>query len=331
MATLVGTKAGRARQKGMSSLRAACTVVVAVSFLGLLPAHAGERRAWSGTLADGVVLDMAVPAVFVMSSDPPGTGRIPTADESAELVAVNPRTGKRLWRTRKAAKPIVVVRNKLVAIGAADTAYGIIILDTRTGKVAARCARKKNGPTAIPIQNRLGTVYRSKGALVGGRPIIIATTDTSYVGGPAPSPEMLAAAQSHTETAVEVDVSTGCAHRIEVPDLPGPLLVDDPRAKAFVKAQGGVYTSMSADGTHVMTTGHPVLDNGVYTYRWHMLELSSGKTVDLSGRPFAPGAFFVAGDVIVSVRGGVEGVSRSGRSLWTELIRSTGYIGPYPP
>lgn len=310
----------------------------------------------SAALFSGVVLDADRDQVFLMVDD--------------GIAAVHAPTGKRLWTSQSAAKPMAVQDDRLAVIGASETPGGIAVLDAKTGRRAATC----NEPvpsTHFQLTNSLGVNVSSHGTVHNDQVMLTWIQQTYYAGGAAPTPQREAASRTHTTGTVALDMASGCYEEAAPPSLPEqPLLqvsgtpkrmgpwkirgtkvhietedVDGTREVRLIRTvrgtphtqtvatgrPGSLGAMFTEDGEAMLITRQNSSPERGYGFDWRLVDLRTGEVTDYGWHAFLPGGVDRIGRVLVAVQAQVVGVAPGGKVLWTETLRSTGYTGPYPP
>lgn len=324
-------------------------------------AHAWAADGESSTpLVDGVIVDLSVPSVYAMASADSANGeaisRMQTPGDDF-LIAFDPRTGKMLWKSKAASKPLLVVGNALVVAGAHGSERGIAVLDKRNGKAKAVCATDESSAAPLPLYDRLGARYGIHAVLHEGTPVVIATTSTYYAGGAAPDPETLRASQSHTTHAYAVDLSTGCSRHVETPEAEpvlyakaggaidafsaGELEVSVeavrghdsyglvlhrkrgekklPDIDLATATAGNLQAAASLDRRHIATYRQRRDEHGRFSYDVTIVELATGARTEAKATPFNLASFVVIGDVVVFGRGAAYGGRITKDGEWKQL------------
>lgn len=285
---------------------------------GIVVAVSGTANAGSHRLADGVLVDPTGSVVYIMSAGGI-TPSVPTMSNGTnKLIAVEAETGNIRWETAVAAKPMGIVSDRLIAIGADNPHLGIVALDTRSGHVAAVCPDPAPSGT-LGIVDGLGTHYSSSGRVNGGRVLITWSAVTHYSGGAAPTPGQAEAARSRSMGEISVDPISGCGKT--VPQSLGPSGVRFPHLPGL----------LSLDHRHGLVS-RQVKVGGITRYNWTIEDAVTHKKFETRGRGFQPSSFVVLRRTLLATQGTlVEAVSTTGESRWIQAVRPTGYVGPYPP
>jgi outer membrane protein assembly factor BamB len=144
------------------------------------------------------------------------------ANATGGVDALDLETGKVLWTSKDASKPLAVVGDHLLARDAAGgNVIRIVYIDLADGKKV-----KESDPIVFPAWvtavegNGGGRSFHSSARLDKGDLLIPWQANTSYWGGRAPTPEMLKAATHNGSGAARIDVESG---KVEMLDKdPGP-------------------------------------------------------------------------------------------------------------
>ncbi len=117
------------------------------------------------------------------------------------VVAIDAVNGDVQWTTSGASAALVSQTGLVLAIG---NPGGFAVLSLLNGNVLRNCPTNES----LNISDGLGSRSDVQAAIVGKSAIVHSTRSTSYAGGPAPTPEMMAAAQSSASAMLQVDLGT---------------------------------------------------------------------------------------------------------------------------
>lgn len=327
--------------------RAAIYVLVA----SLAVFHSASSQVRSTELSPGVVLDTNTRQVFLMS-------------QAGGVLAVDARSGRQLWHSDAASKPLAVhnsfvigqadvptLANRLKVV-ALDAAHGGRLLfersaplpagvsgsiaETREHSLAVHAASSDN-KTTISWQFRLnapmrGAPLRGSDAIFGASP----WSSTPPRTPPAP------VAPNVRGGAFQIDWSTRelsfGASPNAVPTAPSATI------KGLAPAQTNQYVSV--DGDYLLRT-EAIKDAPSEEFQWTIYRRDSSAEVGQMKSDVRTAPFTVLGDLLVCVIGPygrlsehgffeqgrqVRGVSlTTGKVIWRQLLRDTAVRGSLPP
>lgn len=324
----------------------------ALMVLGVLGGTAMAAPPESSPFGAHSIVVPAKKLAFVMTDE--GSGKVPVARGARQnapmLVAIDLTTGKRRWTSKVAVKPIAVRGNSLVALDGAGNAF---VLDVRTGAKAKGCNTLPN--VKAPFVDGLGVYQSAHGYDDGTSIYLVASRDTFYSGGAAPSPDEEARARSRSNSTLAIDLAT-CSTKAANLTLASTALGDGisdivtPKgntARIARNAKTGTITLTPASGAKTsidLTEGDP---------KRTAVHVSIDRRYVACGDPFAqkaavfdletgavshPAYFDIGmpwlnfGKTIIVGAGFVGALdATSGTLLWSVAERSTAYNGPYPP
>lgn len=302
----------------------------------------------AATLHDGVVVDFAKGAAYVASAE-------------GGIDALQLSTGNVIWKTRDAAKPLLVKDGALLAQGRPGPKgeLTLVTLDTRQGAAKSRAQVALEGVRAN-LKNGPSHTFRAEAFMAADKSVVVtwAAEELTFRGMlPAPedglAPEKSAAVSAgkgrSLRGAVQVDMTKGSAVPMafeKAENLRGPALA--------VRAEGirvrGVGTTTrelaSLDGQHVLKSERNP-EGGLWTpYRWTVTD-KAGRVIGTANAPVSLTPFVVSGTRILymampSVRKEgdkmVEQPLRlvsmdllSGTDVWTSEVVDSNYRGAFPP
>lgn len=300
------------------------------------------------TLHDGVVVDFAKGAAYLASPE-------------GGIDAVQLSTGNVIWKTRDAAKPLLVKDGALLAQGrpGANGELALVTLDTRQGAAKSRAEVALEGVRAN-LTDGPSQTFRAEAFVAADKSVVVTwVAEEPTFRGMVPAPEDgLAPAKSaavsagkgrSSRGAVRVDMAQGRAVPMafeKAQSLEGPALAL--RAEGIrVRGLGTTTRELtSLDGQHVLKSERNP-EGGLWTpYRWTVTD-KSGRVIGTANAPVSLTPFLVSGTRILymampSVR--KEGdkivdqplrlVSMdllSGTDVWDSEVVDSNYRGPFPP
>ena len=298
------------------------------------PVKPGVVTATMSTLHDGVVVDAAQSAVYVMNP----AGGIDAMGLDGQL----------LWHSDAAAKPLAVASGALVAQADASDRAGelrLVALDARSGD--ARFQSTVALPTGVygTAVDHLGKSFRIAAAAQGNGVLLswksIETPRQGYL--PAESEALAPVNKARgNEGTLRLDLGSGnvapaakaAFNMANLRQLEQPL-------KGLADRQ-----FLSLDGQYVLVT-RPAVGEGRIVHRWMIYERDNGNLVGSVESPVGASPFHVSGRTLVYVtqpsitRQGEEWVDQplmvrafdlsSGIELWTKEAEDTAFRGPFPP
>ena len=145
--------------------------------------------------------------------------------------AVDLSSGKLLWSTTKAAKPLLLHGRRLVAqaeSAAPGNRLRIVVLDAQdAGKLLLEATVQLPKDTQVAIDDGLGTTFRTSARLHDDKVIVSWQYSEQHIGGAPPGPD---AKVRVTAGAVRIDLKTGNTGSLkseEVPPTPETQLPDN--------------------------------------------------------------------------------------------------------
>jgi len=277
----------------------------------------------AASLHDGVVIDAE--AAYVMS---PKGG----------IDAIDLATGKVMWKSAEAAKPLLVKDGTLVAQARPGKAGELVVvaLDKRAGAARGRV------DVAIPEDIRANVFdgpsrkFRAQALETADGVVVSWSADEGPARGALPRamPSEADVAISGLSGAVRVDLAAGRA----VP-------VDKAQASISIRTSGTGRELASIDGRHLLRSERTGSTLG-NRYRWTVIDVSGAKIASIEA-PVSMAHFVVSGNRLLYVaqpsarRVGSQLVQEpmrlramdlgSGVELWSAPITDSEYRGPFPP
>lgn len=322
---------------------AACFIVLA--------ALAGHAPAQGATLREGVVIDSARGAAYVLSLQ-------------GGIDAIDLASGNVRWHSRAAAKPLLLSNGDLLAQGAPGPQglFRLVTLDPARGTArqelvlplpAGVRARVADGPAATfrvqasaPAEGGLLIAWSaSSGRLLQG---MLPRPDEALAGARSNSPSAARTPSAFRQGAWRVDLA---AQRSEA--LPAEAAVKASRANARLAPGTAVRQLPSLDGRYLLRSERNPEGGIARAYRWTVTETATGQeaanrtwTLDA---PVSMAPFVVAGSQLLYVaqpaawRETQDGPLvdkplrlraldlRTGAELWAVAVADPAYRGPFPP
>jgi hypothetical protein len=318
------------------------------AFLLALAPIAAQQPGQSSTpgLHDGVVVDPASQMAFVISPE-------------GGIDALDLATGDVRWKSRAAARPLMMVDGLLVAQAAPGARREFVLVALAPAGGAERRRFTVDLPEGVQARVAAGPAeaFKLRTLLAGGAPIVAWAYESRPLRGVAPGREAPALAQEQaslartaaaapeTEGAIQVDVSAGRAVPVAI-DPEQPAL----EARSQLAATAGAAGSRrfaSVDERHVLVS-EPSLDpaNWRTPYRWTISDANGASlgTFDssVSMAPFivlGTRLFYVAqpeshraGAVMTTAPLRLRALDvRAGTGLWAVPVADTVYRGKMAP
>jgi PQQ-like domain len=352
-------RGGRNMQKKIFHAAGALALAASLLAPGVLTAQASGAQNPGPALHDGVVVDPANGAAYVMS---PGGG----------IEARDIATGNVLWKSDAAAKPLLAMDGNLVAQAPPNAAGDLVVvtLDARKGSPKDRTEIKLPPGQRSQLTDGPSRSFRAQAFPSGEGSVIVSWTaeqgralqgvappelevpqvDTKDAGSAERRAEILAAAHERRRGAFRLDVASGKA---------APVPFAEAQAKAPVlsariagggggdKAAGGVLGSLtSMDGRHVLTAERSGSDLS-NRYHWTVTDAATGAVAGAVDAPVSMAPFVVSGTRILYVaepgmrKEGSQFVQKplrlraldlqTGAEMWEAPTVDPLYRGPLPP
>jgi hypothetical protein len=290
-------------------------------------------------LTDGVIVDSARGALYLMSPD-------------HGIDAINLASGKIVWHTAGAAKPLLLFDDRLVAQAenpAAMRVLRVVVLNTAMqGEPVTSAAVPLPAPAFASIDSGMGTSFTADARPLSRGEIQVwwrfAQRAVSGFLRPSPAPmlEINGAARIDLETAQVQVLPTRDAAVQPRPTANGGLPTD-------IKLEPGFNLAIvSADGQTILANKPAGTDaTGWMDYLWAIYSLRTRARLAEIRMPTSAAPFFVWNSMLLYVSRPygrrVDGkwlqeplelraVDLSGgREAWKTPIRDTAYHGPFPP
>lgn len=293
-------------------------------------------------LADGVVAAPRLGVVYLMR---PGGG----------IDAVELASGTVRWHSDRAAKPIAVADDRLVAQARSrsEGALDLVVLDARSGtpRDAVRLPLPA-GIAASVIDTPAGS-FRVRADRSGSQLTVHwqATTKTSEIPAQGYLP---VADEGQAPTVVAGQATIGLGEKsLRLEREPAVRSVAPPRPRLEELASPAVPSSegrqfLSADGRHVLVS-EPLDASGfaLNPHQWTVYERVSGTRLGSVAAPVAAAPFLVVGTTlyhatpvqvllqagdVVEYPASLRSVDlATGAEMWKAAIQETTYKGPFPP
>jgi hypothetical protein len=315
--------------------------------LALAPIAAQEpERTSTPGLHDGVVVDPASQTAFVMSTE-------------GGIDALDLASGKVRWKSRAAARPLMMVDGLLVAQAPPGEGREFVLVALAAAGGAERRRFTVDLPEGVQARVAAGPAeaFKLRTFVAGGAPIVAWTFESRPLRGVAPGREApplgqapaslaraAAAAKPETEGAVQVDVSAGRA--VPVAISPGEAAAGRSQLAALAGAAGSRRLG-SVDERHVLVS-EPSIDaaNWRTPYRWIIAD-AAGATLGTFDSAVSMARFIVLGSRLFYVaqpearRAGAVMTTeplrlraldvRAGTELWAVPVADTAYRGKMAP
>lgn len=295
----------------------------------------------SASLLEGVVLSPRLGIAYLMR---PG----------GSIDAVNLASGKVRWRSDKAAKPLALVGDRLVAQaqGQGRNALDLVFLDARSG-VSRNSVRipLPEGVVATVADTAAGSFRVRAESVASDLRVSWESTGSEVAQGYLPAedegqaPALAVVSGEAVLDLASLTVKEAPATRVaQSASLAGASLQE--LSAPAVKAQGRQL--LSADGRHVLVT-EPVdaAEFTLYRHRWTLYERSSGARLGTVPAMVSASPFVVVGTTLyhtapahavrqegrfVENPATLHAVNlKTGAEMWKIAVRETAFRGPFPP
>lgn len=307
-------------------------------------------------LGDGAVVDAARGIAYV-------------AQPQGGIEALDLATGKAVWHSAAAARPLALVDGKLLAQDepGAGGALRVATLDAATGAEKARTELPLPAGLAASVTDTLRGTFRARAAALSGASgeqgsIVLAWTATvapplrgflapdlarAPIDGPAPAAPA-AKAGGFRRGAARFDPVTGRLVPVAEPEIAGlAAAIDRNLAPAGPTEAGaaGIPAFASIDGLHALASER--VAGSLHTYRWSISDRAAGTVIAVLDMPVSLAPFVVAdGKVIYLAQPSMrreDGVTlrqplrlraldlATGGEVWQAVVRDSVYRGPIPP
>jgi outer membrane protein assembly factor BamB len=318
--------------------------LLAVLVPGISAAQPAGRAA---ALHDGVVVDLTGGTAYVMSRE-------------GGIDAIQLSTGNVIWKSREAAKPLLVKDGVLVA-QAAPAKHGELVLATID---ARRGVARERVEVAIPSSLRANILqgpsqsFETRAFLDKDGSVVVAwnANDGRSLqgmlppepeGAPVPSVSGAALTAQARSGAVRLEIGTGRA----VPMAADAAKGIERAAAAAISVRradpsAGARELTSLDGKHVLRSERAVEGALSASYRWTIAE-ASGRALGTVEAPVSMAPFVVSGSRVLYVaqpsarRQGEKVIDQplrlvaldlgTGSESWTSPLLDPVYRGPFPP
>lgn len=327
--------------------------LAAVGFAVLMAAVPTPARA-AHLLGDGAVVDPARGIAYV-------------AQPQGGIEALDLATGKAVWRSAAAAKPLALVGGALLAQDEPGNggALRLATLDAATG------AERMRAELALPVglvasvtDNLRGTFRIRAAVLDGDSSAVLAWTATAApplrgflppdlsrapAGASAAVSAPAARAGGFRRGAARLDLTTGRLIPVADADAVSLAAAIDrnlaPGGSTEVSGASGTPGLPSIDGRHAFTSER--VAGSLHTYRWSISDRATGNVLAVLDAPVSLAPFVVSGPKVIylaqpSLRRD-NGVTirqelrlraldlATGAESWQAVVRDSAYRGPIPP
>ncbi|HEV7669470.1 MAG TPA: hypothetical protein VGS22_13175 [Thermoanaerobaculia bacterium] len=328
--------------------------LTAVGFAVLMVAPTPAARA-SHLLGEGAVVDAARGIAYL-------------AQPQGEIEALDLATGKAVWRSAAAAKPLALADGVLLAqdVPGESGALRVATLDAGTGAEKGRTEIALPAGLSASVADTLHGAFRVRAAVIpggagasGGSSVVLAWTASAapprgflppeFSRVPVPALAPAAAARGFRRGAARLDLATGRATPAADSEVAGLAVAVDrslaPGASADEEGAGESRGLTSIDGHHALTSER--VAGSLHTYRWSISVRETGAVLAQLDVPVALAPFVVVGRNVVylaqpSARRENDEMIRQPRRLraldlatgneaWQAVVRDFAYSGPIPP
>lgn len=284
-------------------------------------------------LTDGVIVDSNRNALYLMN---PRGG----------IDALRLDSGKLLWHTEAAAKPLLIHRELLIAQAESPTAAGhlrIIVLDVQnSGGKPREFSVPVPAGRHVGIDDGLGKSFRASASAEGHDVLVIWESHDHIVSGTAPQPNE-DSRNRKSSGVVRIRLDSG---RVE--KMIGELPSGDPLPDLALFKDRITIRGRSADGQYILASRAAMPDDQVAdAFIWTIYSIGTGERFAEFSHPSPAGRFGVAGSTVLQVLNRAQRnlggkwieeppriravAAENGKRLWEQQVRDTAYRGPYPP
>jgi hypothetical protein len=165
-------------------------------------------------------------------------------NKSGGIDALDLATGKLLWASKEASRPLAVVDNRLIAQSGTGNQVRFVVFDTANQGKAAGESKPVKLPDWVAIQTQYGRTFQSNVRTDGAAMLYAWEARAFYAGGAAPTPEIEEAARKHATGVIRIDPKTGQAESI-MPDKSMKLF---PLRADVITSKVGMLTLSLKDG-----------------------------------------------------------------------------------
>lgn len=193
-------------------------------------------------LRSGVLCALLTPALAWGDEAPvvprlaPGGGVVDTAGKNGYwpngaggIDAVELATGKVLWKSKAASKPLLASQNRLVAqalVADKSNQIRVLIFDTQEGKLLLQSAAISL-PDWVSVGTALGRSFHSTAQMDNNAVLLIWEARAWYAGGAAPPPAVEGAARKEASGVLQIHVQTGQMSKVDQPPVDAPRPTSD--------------------------------------------------------------------------------------------------------
>lgn len=316
----------------------------------LVPGISAAQPAGSPALSlhDGVVVDLASGAAYVMSRE-------------GGIDAIQLSTGNVIWKSREAAKPLLAREGLLLAQARPGEKGGLalVTLDTRQGTAKARVDVPLAWGLRANVVDGPSQSFRAEAFVTADKSTVVTWTaedGKAFEAMPPSTEESLTPSASASLSvvrprrgAVRVDPAGGNAVAMEyeqAQSLRASALAS--RAEGIrVRSVGTAMREMtSLDGKHVLQSERSPQSTLQMPYRWTVKD-AAGRVIGTVDAPVSLAPFVVSGSQVLYVaqpsayREGEKIVEQplrlvaldaaTGSKAWTSPLLDPAYRGPFPP
>lgn len=323
--------------------------LAAAGFVFLIAAAPPPARA-GHLLGDGSVVDAARGIAYV-------------ARPEGGIEALDLATGRAVWRSDAAAKPLALAGGALLAQDepGASGEFRLATLDAATGLEKRRVQLVLPEGVRATVTDNLSGAFRARAVWPeGDGPALIAWTATALPpssGFLPPDLSLRAPAESSAAAgapagkgvrrgAARLDLAAGRAFPADDPEAVGiAIAIDRSLARTGSAGPAGVAGLPSIDGRHALRSER--VAGSIHTYRWSISDRATGAVVAVLDAPVSLAPYVVFdGRVIYLAQPALSrdrGVTvrkplrlraldlATGAESWQAAVRSSAYGGPIPP
>jgi hypothetical protein len=302
----------------------------------------GASNGLAMALHDGVVVDAAAGAAYVMS---PRGG----------IDAIDLTSGNVMWKSRDAAKPLLVKGGTLLAQAQPDRAgkLAVVALDAKRGSATRRIDLDIPSGVRAQVFDGPSQTFKVEAFSAANGMIVAWTAEDGRSlqgllppepeGSPAESKAAVRVTAEPRRGAARLDLAAGRALPMAYEKALG-LRTPDVAEKSRASSDPSRLTSL--DGRHVLHSEPSAEGNLLTAYRWTLTN-AAGKRIGTVDAPVGMAPFVVSGSRVLYVAQPsaykVEGKMvqqplrlvaldlKTGGELWSAMLTDSAYRGPFPP
>lgn len=294
-------------------------------------------------LSPGVIVDFKDNRVYLMSPD-------------KTVEAVDITSGKTLWNSNAAAKPLTVGADQLVCQADASDAVNnlnLVVLNPQNGRSISKRTIALPSRVNTRVNDALSSRFRSRAVSIGDDIYVTWEHQAYPVRGLPPLPgekAQIKEADQPQQTAgvVRLDLRTGDARMLE--PVAVPEAVQESWPADMIRKPGespAPHQRISIDGKHTLKSKLIGDDRVWEKYQWTIIDNQTGKEVGQLKSFLSQSGFIITDSRILFetspyARNTASGPQqeplmvrmvdlKNGTQIWRKPVRDTSFQGPFPP